>query len=66
MLCSWWICPFYCFLLHYCEASHFDLQNYTFVEYFEREREASHSEEDVICRNYPYANSACVQFWQNN
>ena len=43
MLCSWWICPVYCFLLHYCEASHLDLRNYTFFEYFRRECEASHS-----------------------
>ena len=66
MRCSWWICPFYCFLLHYCEASHFDLRNSTFFEYFDRECEALHSKKNVISRNHPYANSACVQFRQNN
>ena len=53
MLCSWWICPFYCFPLHYCGASHFNLRNYTFVAYFDRECEASHSQKNVICRKYP-------------
>ena len=53
------------FLLHYCEASHFDLQNYTFFEFFHRECEAPHSQKNVTCLNYPYVNSACVQFWQN-
>ena len=62
MLCSWWICPFHCFVLHYCEASHFHLRNYIFFEYFEPECEASHSKDHVICRDYLYANSAWVQF----
>ena len=63
MLCSWWICPFSCFLLHYCEASHCDLQNYTFLEYLDLECEALHSKKNVFCRNYPNPNSACVRFW---
>ena len=66
MLCNLPICSFYCFLLHYCKASHLDLRNDTFFEYFERECDVSHSKRNVICRNYPYANSACIQFWQNN
>ena len=63
MLCSWWICPFYCFLLDYCEASHFDLRNYPSFQYFDPECEALHFEKNVICLNYPYANWACVRFW---
>ena len=64
MLCSWWICPFFLFLLHYCEASHFDLRNYTFSEYYESECQASHSTDQVIWRNHQYANYACVHFEQ--
>ena len=64
MLFTCWICSFYYFMLHYCEASHFDLQNYTFFENFDSEGQASHSKDQVIWRNYQYANSACDQFEQ--
>ena len=66
MLCSSWILPFDCFVLRYCGTSHFDLGNYPFFEYFEPECEASHLEDHVICRNYLYANFACVQLYQKN
>ena len=62
MLCSRWICPFHCFVLHDDDASHFDLRNYTLFEYFEPYCEASNSTDQVTWRNYQYANSACVQF----
>ena len=32
-------------------------------EDFEMECEASHLRENVICRNYPYANFSCICFW---
>ena len=66
MLCSWCICGFNCLWLDYPEASHFDLCNYTFFEYLKRDCEASHSKNVVFRRKHPYANSVCVQIWQNN
>ena len=48
MLCSWRMGPIHCFLLHYCEASHSDLRNYTFLQYFKPECDASHWTRQVI------------------
>ena len=54
-----------CFMVFhgFMEASHLDPRNYTFFKYSESECEASHSKNNVFCRNYPYANSACVPVW---
>ena len=66
MLCSWCICSFSCLVVHYCEASHFGLQNYTFFEYFGMECQASHWNDHVLGCNYLHVNSECVQFEQKH
>ena len=63
MICSWWICPISCFLLHYCEASHFNWPNYTLIECFEAECKELHSKDRDKGRNYLYDNSECVHFF---